>query len=119
MTKVKKYLKPTLFVLGGILIYLFALSLLHYAGTLTLKTIGSINFAVAALVSLLAGLRRGKKTSKKGYLEGLKLGGIIVLILFIMNLILYRSFSLYAFLYYFLILVSTTIGSMIGINLKR
>lgn len=65
------------------------------------------------------GIGIGRKSSKKGYLEGLKLGGIIILSLLLINLLFIRTFSLSILMYYLIILASSIIGSMIGINIKR
>lgn len=119
MDKFKKYLTPTLKILAFFGIYFILLAILNYTGITKLSTITKINFVFIAIICFIAGLRRGKKASKRGYLEGLKLGGIVILILFLLNLIFYRSFSLYVFLYYLIILVATVMGSMLGINLHR
>lgn len=119
MDKLKKYLKPVVLFLGTFVFYLLLLLLLNYTGVIKLGSIVKINFVVISVITLLLGVIEGKKTSKKGYLEGLKLGGIVVAILFLLNLLFYRTFNVYILLYYLVIVVSSTIGSMIGINLKR
>lgn len=119
MEKAKKYIKSTSMCLLALVIYLIVLLILSYTGLLKLNTIEKINFVVMAIIALAIGVISGKKTSKKGYLEGLKHGGIIVLIMFLLNLIFYRWFNLYIFLYYLVIVSSSMIGSMIGINIKH
>lgn len=119
MQKLKSFIKPTIFLLITFILYLALLVIFHYSGLLKLQSVAKINFIVVSLVTFVVGISKGKKTSKKGYLEGLKLGLIVVGILFLLNTIFYRSFSLYLLLYYSVILASSTIGSMIGINLKR
>lgn len=119
MEKFKKYLKPTLVFLGIFAFYLVTLLILNYTGLVKLDSIVKINFVVMSIMTLFLGIIEGKKTSKKGYLEGLKLGSIVICILFLLNLMFYRYFSVYLLLYYLVIIASSTIGSMIGINLKR
>lgn len=119
MNKIKKYIKPVLFFLTTFVFYLIVLLALNYTGLLKLNSIVKINFVIISLISLILGIIEGKKTSKRGYLEGLKMSAVIIAIIFILNLIFYRSFSLYILLYYIVITVSCTIGSMIGINLKH
>lgn len=119
MDKVKKYLKRIGVLVGFALIYFVIMSLLAYTGILKLSTVNILNLIVFSVVTLMIGIGIGKKTSKKGYLEGLKYGGIFVLIMLLLNLIFYREFSLYTFLYYVILLASPTIGSMIGINMKH
>ncbi len=119
MEKVKKYIKPTLMSLGLIILYMSILLILAYTGVMGLKGIFIINSIIMTILLLFLGMRNGKKTSKKGYLEGLKIGGITVLVLLLINLIFYRSFSLVLFLYYLVLIASSTIGSILGINLKH
>ena len=66
------------------------------------------------------GLQFGRATTKKGYLEGLKIGGSLIIILIVINLLFYRTgFSLERFIYYVVLILSSTLGSMIGINRKK
>ncbi len=119
MEKFKKYGVSTLKILLLSIIYLIILCILHYTGLLKLSTISKINFVLVAVSFLIAGIKLGKKASKKGFLEGMKLGFIALLILNILNLIFFRNFNLYTLMYYLLILSSSIIGSMIGINLHH
>lgn len=119
MEKFKKYAFRALKMFSLVFIYMLLICIMNYTGLLKLSTISKINFVVIALIFLIEGIKMGKKASKKGFLEGLKLGGITILVLLILNLIFYRNFNLYCLMYYILILASSTIGSMIGINLHR
>ena len=60
----------------------------------------------------------GKKSIKKGYLEGMKFGGIITL-LFILIALITKTFKPKSFIYYLIILLTSTLSSMIGINKKK
>ena len=119
MEKLKKYTRITLIWLAVILIYVLLLSVLNYTQILKYKTVIKMNFIVVAIVTFVFGILTGKTSTKKGYLEGIKLGSLVSTILFILNLILYRTFSLSILLYYLVIITSSTVGSMIGINLKK
>lgn len=119
MEQIKKYAFRALKVFIGLFLYMMSICLLNYTGLLKLSTISKINYFIIALMFLLEGIKMGKKASKKGFLEGLKLGGITIFVLLILNLIFYRNFNLYCLMYYVLILASSTIGAMIGINLHR
>lgn len=65
-----------------------------------------------------AGFKLGKLSSKHGYLEGIKIGVIFVILITIINLI-FNDINWYNVIYYFLIIVSAVLGSMIGINKKK
>lgn len=119
MNNLKKYFKPSVFFFSTVLIYILILSSLHHSGLLALAKISTVNFVIMAVLSFVGGLVLGKKASKNGYLEGLKFGGILAFILFILNVLFYRHFDLYVVLYYLVLLVSSVIGSMIGINIRH
>lgn len=119
MDKLKRYLKPTLITIFIVVIYILLISTLNHLGAFTLKTVVTINFVLVSIIMLMLGILKGKKAPKRGYLEGLKVGSLIVFLLFIINVLFFRHFSLYLLLYYAVIVASSTIGSMIGINLKH
>ena len=119
MIKLKKYVKLSITWFGFLLLYLFLLTILNYTQMLKLSSIIKLNFVFISIVTFVFGILNGKNTEKKGYLEGLKLGSIISLSLFLLNLIFIRKFSLSIFIYYIVIIISTTFGSMLGINLKK
>ena len=59
----------------------------------------------------------GKNSSKKGWLEGLKLGLMVCLLLFLFNILgLQNSIKLSAFLFYSILTITSIVGSMIGIS---
>lgn len=81
-------------------------------------TFTNIVKVVIPIVSLfIGGFIIGKRTGKKGWLEGLKLSLMFLIILTIFNyLALDTSFSLKTLIYYLILASSTTFGSMIGVN---
>lgn len=65
------------------------------------------------------GLKNGKKASNKGYLAGLKVGGLFLLILIIISLFTSKNiFSLSTFIYYLVLILASTLGGSLGINKK-
>ncbi len=119
MKALKKYFSTIGICLISLIIYFLILIVLAYTGVVKLETIIKINFIFVALIIFFFNIKNGKNASKKGYLEGLKFGSIIIFILLLLNIIFYRKVSLYILSYYGVILSSSIIGSMIGINLKR
>ena len=61
----------------------------------------------------------GKKSNKKGYLEGIKYSAILIFLLVIINLLFIKVFEIKSLVYFLIIIVSSTFGSMVGINKKR
>ena len=63
------------------------------------------------------GLKNGKKASNKGYLAGLKVGGLFLLVLIIISLFTSKNiFSLSTFIYYLVLILASTLGGSLGIN---
>ena len=60
------------------------------------------------------------KTNKKGYLEGIKYGFIITILFWIISFLAFdENLKISNLLYYLVILVISSIGSMFGINKKN
>lgn len=82
------------------------------------NTFVNILKVIIPIISLfVGGFVIGKRTGKKGWLEGIKLSLIFLAFLTIFNyLALDYSLSLKTVIYYFILIISTTFGSMIGVN---
>lgn len=119
MIKLKKYATKVLTWITSLVFYILLLMVLNYTGILKFKMIIKFNFIIIAAITFIFGIFNGKKCPKKGYIEGLKQGGLIVLILTILNIIFIRKFSLNILIYYLIIIISSIIGCIIGINLKK
>lgn len=114
----KKMKKPAFLTLS-VLLFALIFTVLEYTLLISEKT-GNLVLTAIVLVSLfLFGVKIGKGKEEKGYLEGLKLGGIIVGCFLICSFILGKNpFCFTTLLYYLLIVLSTTLGAMLGINKK-
>lgn len=70
------------------------------------------------LISLTIGYLTGVKCKDKGYLKGLMAAGIFIVVIFLISIIITREIKIYTILYYLIILTSTTLAAMIGVNKK-
>lgn len=111
--------------LNGLLYFFIPFTILLLIGTIFYYfDIFSTNifkyFKIISLIisCLVSGLFIGKKSISKGYLNGIIFSLIIILIFLISSLFL-DGIKWYQFIYYLIIMITTTIGSMIGINRKR
>lgn len=107
------------------------ISLILVFGTLlitTLSYLDFINYKISNILKLLitlislfvGGFIVGKKNSNKGWLAGLKLGSVFVIILLLFNYTLIRqNLKLISFPYYLSLMIASSIGGMIGINKKK
>ena len=119
-----KYLKKLgfsfLYIIGSILILTFITTILSYFNILNDKITSIIKIIIPIISMLIGGFYIGKRSNKKGFLEGLKLGGIFSCILIIFNyLALDNSFKFKYMLFYIILIISSILGSMIGINRKK
>ena len=91
------------------------LSLFNLMGVKSFNTIILLSMII---VSLISGLILGRNVSSKGYIHGLALGLTLIGILFLLSLFSKESLEVSSLIYYLLILVTCTLGSMLGIQKK-
>ena len=103
---------------------LFLITLVFITSLLNLIGINStitnlLIFIFNISLFFIFGLKNGKKASNKGYLAGLKVGGLFLLILIIISLFTSKNiFSLSTFIYYLVLILASTLGGSLGINKK-
>ena len=115
-----KYLKSLGLFIGSFLTSNIIITLLSYFGLLNPTIIKILKIIVLISSCLISGIYLGLKANKKGYLEGLKLGGIIIVILTLLTVVLKPiTFNKFTWLYYLIILGLEVGSSMIGINKKK
>lgn len=113
-----KYLKSLLYIFISILIFTLLISSLSYFNLLgsALKYFKLIAIIISMLIG---GIFLGKQSYSKGYLEGIKIGGIVIFILFLLSYLGFdKNINLETIIYYLIILISSIFGSIIGINKK-
>lgn len=113
-------IKPFIYIISSILILTALTTVLNYFNIFNEVAL-NISKIITIIVSLIiGGFLIGKKSQNKGWLSGLKLGIVFIVFILIFNfLALNYAFKLHDLIYFFIILVSTILGSMIGINSKK
>lgn len=119
-----KYLKNLgmsfLYIIGFILILTFITTLFSYFNIINDKVTSIIKIIIPVISMFIGGFYIGKRSLKKGFIEGLKLGSLFSIILIIFNyLALNNSFKFKYLLFYIILITSSILGSMIGINRKK
>lgn len=115
-----KYLKSLLIVFGSIILFSLVLTTLSYFNLLTINHIRPFYLILPFLAILVSAFLLGRKTKEKGWLEGLKLGLIFLVITTLINLLFFRTgFSKQIFIYDGIMLLASMLGSMIGINFRK
>ena len=117
MNKYLKYLKGLILVLGVLFSSTLLISILYYLNILN-DGFNNYLLLLSSFISMLVGgIYIGFKSKEKGYLEGLKIGLISIFILMILSIILYKTnINSKNIIYYLILLSSSILGSMIGIN---
>ncbi len=115
-----KYLLKTLgYYAIFIILVTFVCSLLNLIGVNSTIT-NLIIFIFNLLAFFILGFKNGKKVSSKGYIAGLKMSGLFLLVLIIINLFTAKNFfNLATIIYYIVLVLAGTAGSMMGINKKE
>lgn len=119
MTYIKKYGKRLLFTIISILLSLLAVTLLYYFNIIGQNTNKILKIIVILVNIFISSFILGKNTLKKGYLEGIKFSLLIIPIFIITSLITSSKLEIKAILYYVIIMITSILGSMIGINRKK
>ena len=74
---------------------------------------------VLSIISFfVGGLYIGMKSDNKGYLNGLKLSIIIIFITLLLSII-FNNLKITRIIYFFIVAICITFGSMIGISKKE
>lgn len=116
---IKKYLNSLLYILIGLLLTSLIITILNYYNLIDTNTLKYFKLIAIILPLFISGIYIGKQANKNGYIEGLKVGGIVVVIIALLNYLGFNNnFSISSILYYMIILISSVLGSIIGINKK-
>jgi len=120
MNKYLKYLKGLILVLGVLFSSTLIISILYYLNILN-DGFNNYLLLLSSFISMLVGgIYIGLRSKEKGYIEGLKIGLISIFILMILSIILYKNnINSKNIIYYLILLSSSILGSMIGINKKK
>ena len=113
--KYLNYLKSFLFFLIPYVILLLLLTILYYYDLLNNNIIKYLKLFILIITTFFSGYKIGKIYNSKGYLKGLTIG-IIIVLLFLLISIFLKSFKWQSLIYYFIILITSTIGGILGVN---
>lgn len=106
-----------LFIIGSLLILTLLLTFFNYFNLFSNGLVSTFKIIIPIISLFAGGFFIGKKSSKKGWLEGLKLSLIFTIILILFNLLgLENKLDLKNILYYLIIIISCMFGGMLGIN---
>ena len=109
--------KSFLYMISILFISTIVITILNYFNIFGGKLVTIFKIIIALISMFVGGFIVGKNSKEKGWLEGLKLGLIIIAILFLVNwIILKQDWNVRNLIYYLILLTSSVFGSMIGIS---
>lgn len=119
MKFIKKIFFPLLIMISIILVSPIIISILSYFGLFNSK-ITSIFKIITSLISfLIGGFLIGKRSDKKGYMEGLKLSIIFLILNVVLSIFLLDTpLKIKNVLYYVILIITCMFGSIMGIQKK-
>ena len=113
---IKTYLKSYLYLFGLIFLLSIILSIINYLFSYT----SNIFKILIPIISIfISSLILGKNTKEKAYLEGIKFSSLYLIIITIFKLIMNQTFPFKLVIIYFLIILTSIIGVILGINIKK
>ena len=116
----KNYLKSFLLCISSILLLTLLFTTFNYFNWMSTPTMNLIKMFIPIFSLVLGGIYLGSKALKRGWMEGLKLSLLILFFFILLHLLwLKEGFELKNLLYGIILCISTMVGSMIGINVKR
>ncbi len=118
MNYLKKLGKFILTIFISIMILGLILNTLYYFDIINNNIYNIMKMVIVLGVLFINALFLGKNSNKYGIVEGLKLGAIFLLVMVILKLITNSSFDTRAIIYSIIILLTTSVGAVIGINKK-
>lgn len=115
-----KYVKVLLYILIPLLVLSIIMTLFQHFNILGESGTNYFKLIAIALSMLIGGIYIGTKATKKGWLEGIKVGLEVIIILFIVSYLAFdKGISIKTLIYYIIIVSSAMLGSMIGINKRK
>lgn len=118
MKYIKNLTKALLYTIIFFIISSLVLTIFNYFNIINYQILNIGKIIIPILSIGFSGLLMGKKASKNGWLEGLKISLIIIIILIIITLIM-QEFSPKKITYFLILIISGIFGSILGINTKN
>ncbi len=113
----KNYLKSYAYLFVIIFSLTILLSIINYFSN---KELYIFKILIPIIGIFISAIILGKKSKNKAYIEGTKYGLIYMLFSIIISYpILHNSFNIKNIIYYLVVIFSSIIGSMLGINIKK
>ncbi len=116
-----KYLKTSAKIVGimitTLLIFTLLITFFNYFNMIGKKTITILEIIGPVLTLFIGGFLIGKESKQNGWLEGLKLALIFIILIILFNYLGLRNhIEIKNLIYYLILTITCMFGSMVGIN---
>lgn len=118
MSNIKRYLISIGISLGLILVFSLFLNILNYFDLLNKGMYKAILVSFLVISIFIGSYNLGNNSKEKGYLNGIYFGLIISVLFIIFSLLFKENITISSFIYYLIIVITSSIGGTIGINKK-
>ena len=118
MTYIKKYGLRLIYTIILIIILIGILTIFYYYDLINTNTYDVLKLILLLISIFLNSFILGKNVKEKGYLEGIKFGLIIIILLLIPTIIM-KQLKIKLIIYYSMIISTSILGSIMGINKKK
>ena len=115
----KKIAISLIYIVSILLLLTLLFTLINYFNIISDRTMSLFKIIIPIVSLFIGGIYLGLNTKLKGFCNGLKLGLIFIGIMIVLNIIFISNFEFKNILYYLILLITTSLGSMIGINIKK
>ena len=119
MNYFKSLLKMLLINFLVIILGATVITLIYYLNFIPNSIYNTFKLIISILSLFFTTIAFSKKAINKGYLEGLKIGCLNIIIFIIITSLTKQGFSLRMTIYFIILLITSALGGMIGINQKE
>ncbi len=118
MSKLLEYLKYIGIFIIFIVVIALITSLINLIGINT-NFINKLSIILTAISFFIISAKASNKLPEKGYILGIKLGLLLVILLILINLIIFKSnLNIDRIIYYIILISSSILGGSFGKNIK-
>ncbi len=114
-----KYLKTMIFMISMLLILNLISTILYYFNIISSNVNTILKYIIFIVTFISSGIYIGRRSNKRGFIEGLKISIITIILFFLISIIFGYKINIMQIIYYLICMIIIVFGSVIGINFKK
>ncbi len=118
MNSIKKYSISIIGIIVSISLVALLLTVFYYFDFISTNTYKYLKLITLLITLVINSIFLGKKSLKNGYIDGIKLGLMLIIFCTLVSIV-NKCISIKLIIYSLIILLTTTFGSILGINLNK